>query len=306
MKTGALLLMILSTSPSIAATLDNKIDVGGYAQLRFEDADGSSVNGFMIRRARLDITGKPSDRVLIKVEFSGDRGVSSRLTDTYVQFFLLRKWTGPSVRFGQMKLPFNPEVIISDADRLCPEPAQWQLALFPETRDKGVVLASDPDKLISAQVGAFNGTGIASNDNDRRKDIVGRIQIRPVSCVVVGGSAYIGNPNLPLQNVNLNRRRYGGDVKVDLGNLKIQVEYVTARDLDKNLFGYDVQSAFVMGRNTLVCRYDTFDPKNGSSGATSSVNIGVIHQIASGVQGKLFFERIGTNNVSRAEVVAKF
>jgi hypothetical protein len=309
---GALLLtLLLASGSTLAATINPKLDVGGYVQLRYEDDQDSTVNGFLLRRARLSIVGKPTDRVLVKLEFSGDKGASSTLTDCYVQYFLRGQWTGPSLRLGQMKIPFTPEVMISDADRLCPEPAQWITALFPDTRDKGLVVASDLTKLVSVQVGVFNGTGRAALDNNKGKDIVGRVQFKPVPFVVVGGAVYIGDTYLPWSNTTFNRNRFAGDVRLDLGKLCLQGEYVTARDYGVSPMGYSAQASYVVGRNTAVCRYDVFDAKDGSP-VLSTVNVGVIHQIATGLQGKLFYainnesKNSFDNNVLRAEVVAKF
>jgi hypothetical protein len=305
------MLLLLAPGPVQAATISPKLDIGGYVQFRFEDAQDSTVNGFYIRRARLGIVGKPSDRVLVKLEFSGDRGADSRLTDCYVQYFLREQWTGPSVRLGQMKIPFTPEVMISDADRLCPEPAQWIVALFPDTRDKGVVLASDLTKLVSVQVGVFNGTGTAAFDNNKSKDIAGRIQFNLVPFLVVGGAVYVGDVSLPYTSETLNRHRYAADARIDLGKLCLQGEYVAARDYGTNPIGWSTQASLAAGRDTLVCRYDVYDAKDGSP-VLSSVNAGLIHQIATGLTGKIFYQINSesrssfANNVFRAEVVARF
>lgn len=304
--------------PASAAKVTDRLEVSGYLQGRyegFEDAeDGSStVNGFVLRRARLGIVGKPSDRVILKIELAGDDGSTSRIKDAFLQYFLRPGWTGASISFGQMKVPFGLEIQESSRDRLAPERARWVAFLFPETRDKGILFRSDSGKPVRVMLGLFNGNAGSSRDNNNSKDFVGRVELQPCDFMTLGGSVYLGDRYIGGPFENLNKRRLGGDVRIVLGDLVLTGEFVDARDFLVNPQGWMAQGALTLGsRNILVCRLDRLNTDLSFLPAGRSVNVGLVHQIAPGLRGKLFYEfnrEKGTqvkNDVVRAEVVASF
>jgi hypothetical protein len=113
----------------------DKISIRGYTQIRYSYLTGendlvseydSSIGnnkGFLIRRARLVISGDITDwlSIYIQPEFAGNTGAGdtnfAQLRDAYADIFLTKEkeWR---IRGGQSKIPFGFETLQSSQNRL--------------------------------------------------------------------------------------------------------------------------------------------------------------------------------------------
>src|SRR5581483_1094833 len=112
-------------STSVLVRAQPSVELHGYLQGRFTDQPGTS-DRLEIRRARLIFSGKPLARISFRLQ--ADLAKKPYLMDASVA---VRAAESLSVAFGQMKIPFSAENIISD-DRNAPvSRSRAVLALVP-------------------------------------------------------------------------------------------------------------------------------------------------------------------------------
>ncbi len=208
--------------------------VSGYIQLRYlwDDANQSS---FTVRRARLDLKGDISKKIdyRLQVEFAS----KVQIMDAFVQFKPFRQL---NVKVGQYKVPFSIEN--TDYTPLKFEFIDYPMALrklmgFNEVvggeslsasgRDMGLTLYGgfgkrDGYNLVNYDFGVFNGSGINTADNNRSKDVVARLSVKPVEGLMLSGSYYWGEYG----KAYLKRQRYAVGACYDRGAVVVRSEWV--------------------------------------------------------------------------------
>jgi hypothetical protein len=81
--------------------------------------------------------------------------------------------------------------------------------------------------LLEYAVGIFNGNGINVKDNNKSKDISGRLQLYPVKNLTLSVSCYIGEMAVPQTDSKYARRdRYAFGLRYDNRYWKIRAEYI--------------------------------------------------------------------------------
>lgn len=156
------------------------VRVGGLIQgdgRFFLESDESGTDTFLVRRARIDLTGKLARYFELRVhpDFAGSRIV---LLDAYVNVHLV-DWL--QLRLGKGKVPFGLELLQSPKDFMFPELGLPSL-LVPN-RDVGAMLHGKVlDGAIHWAAGVFNGVPDgASGDEDVNddKDLAARVFVQP-------------------------------------------------------------------------------------------------------------------------------
>lgn len=206
-----------------------KLSISGYVQARYEDAQGSANHGnFTARRARLKVTGKLGTNTAVTLQMDGagsNRERSVEVRDAYVEYFINGVPDfNPTITLGQQKWPFGYQVVQSSGDRETPERADFIRSMFPGERDRGVKISAPNLSRFYWEAGIFNGVGIeqrgsATNpwystnyaDNNKHKDIVGRVRYLITDDFQVGASGYWGKagPNEAMQS----KERFGADIQ---------------------------------------------------------------------------------------------
>ncbi len=208
--------------------------VSGYIQLRYlwDDADQST---FTVRRARLDLKGDITKKIdyRLQVEFAS----KVQIVDAFVQYKPFRQL---NVKVGQYKIPFSIEN--TDYTPLKFEFIEYPMALrklmgFSEVvggetlsatgRDMGLTLYGgfgerDGYSLVNYDFGVFNGSGINTADNNRSKDIVARLSVKPAEGLTLSGSYYWGEYG----KAYLKRQRYTVGACYDRGAVVVRSEWV--------------------------------------------------------------------------------
>lgn len=286
-------------SAAHAARLDRIPRISGYVQLGYEWTEQSS--SFFIKRVRLTLRGDIS-RTLdyrVQLEFAS----SPKVVDAYLQY---RPFRQLNFKLGQYKIPFTIEN--TDYAPLNFELIEYPLALqrlmgFGETiggrivggvmqggetlkdtgRDMGLTLYGtlvecDGRALLSYDVGLLNGAGINLKDNNRSKDVVARLTLRPVRGLTLSGSWYGGEYGADC----LERQRMSAGVCYDRGRGVLRGEWIGGRTgyaaTEEYAAGtFDSSGWYVLGGVRLtpslmpVVRYDTLlsDTASGDSRQTN-------------------------------------
>ncbi|MCM1300486.1 MAG: OprO/OprP family phosphate-selective porin [Alistipes senegalensis] len=273
--------------------------ISGYIQLRYQwdDAEQSS---FDVRRARFSLKGDIGSKLdyRLQVEFAS----KVQIVDAYVQYKPFRQF---NVKAGQYKIPFTIEN--TDYAPLKFEFIDYPMALrklmgFSEViggetlsatgRDMGLSFYGGFGRrsgydLVSYDFGIFNGSGINKSDNNRSKDVVGRLTVRPVAGLSVSGSYYWGEYG----KAYLKRQRYAVGACYDRGPVVVRSEWVggttgiaateTAPANDLHSDGWYAMLGWRALRSLMpVARYESFyaDSDVRSSTRQTNYTVGAVWQ----------------------------
>lgn len=275
------------------ARLDRLPRLSGYVQAGYEWSDESS--SFFIKRVRLDLRGDIARKLdyRVQLEFAS----SPKIVDAYLQY---RPFRQLNFKLGEYKIPFTIEN--TDYVPLKFELIEYPLALqrlmgFAEPiggryvggamqggetlkdtgRDMGLTLHGSffpcgERALLSYDVGVLNGAGINLRDNNRSKDVVARLTLRPVRGLTLSGSWYGGEYGADC----LERQRVSAGVCYDRGRGVVRGEWIGGRTgyaaTEEYAAGtFDSSGWYVLGGVRLtptlmpVVRYDTLLPDTASA-----------------------------------------
>ncbi len=257
--------------------------ISGYAQIRYEYKDGDSGEStFQLRRVRLSLDGKVSEKVDYKLQAEL---TSFKLLDAY---FSYKPFKQLNLRAGQFKLPFSIENTDYGPTKL--ELIDYPMALtylvgYNEHlgddvlkalgRDLGAKLyGSFLDGVIGYDLGVFNGAGLNVKDNNKSKDIVARLTVRPLSGLLISGSYMWGEYGEDF----IKRERWGVGVCYDKDAWLARAEYIGGTTDAQTSDGWYVMGGYRFCKNFMVAaRYDTFtwdtDARSESSQETYTVGL---------------------------------
>lgn len=255
------------------------LDISGYGQVGYEwSNDGTS--SFYIRRARVSLSGEifkgraGSSDYRLQLDFAG----SPKILDIYVRY---RPFNELGIQMGQFKIPVSIEN--TDYSPLKLEFIDYSLAvqrlvrmsgdeisgIFSSGRDLGLQLYGGfVDRggynLISYNLAVFNGNGINLRDDNKSKDVVGRLMVRPVKDLVIAGYYQFGEGTYTYGEDTFGSyarlRRYGGGISYDCRDFFVRSEYiggVTGPLLSEG--AYAAAGYKFLGKGSVVARFDYFD-----------------------------------------------
>lgn len=260
--------------------------ISGYAQIRYDyNTMGAGTSTFQLRRVRLSLAGDISPKIDYKLQAEL---TSFKLLDAY---FSYKPFKQLNLRAGQFKLPFSIENTDYSPTKL--ELIDYPMALtylvgFSEElgddvikangRDLGVKLYGEfCDGVIGYDLGVFNGTGVNSKDNNKSKDVVGRLSIRPLDGLLISGSYMWGEYSYEY----ITRERWGAGICYDKGPWVARAEYIGGKTDEMKSDGWYVLGGYRFCKNFMgVARYDTFtwDNDDRSDSTDRTYTIGVLWQ----------------------------
>jgi phosphate-selective porin len=290
-----------------------KIKITGYIQARytyqqpdFDEADptvklSDGFSRFTVRRGRLKATyGGDTGQFMLQID-AIPSGV--QLRDAEATLYIPGTKQNLSVTLGQMKLPFGYEGPHSSSEREFPERSRVVASFLPGERDRGVKIAGKY-RMLRAMAGVFDGNGINNTgfvgvDNDKEKDVVGRLgfDLKWLAGGVSGWTGTtLGKRNVPdpdLYRKAYKRNRIGADAQLyldllPLGGTAVKAEYIAGKTYQRNnveqlgvpasgWWALLVQNIGVS--DALALRYDYFDFENGLSATESNGRVGANNAI---------------------------
>lgn len=248
-----------------------KISFGGLIQTRYQTLqnpeDKTAVHTddtFRVRRARLKVNARPTDKSMAVLQFDmGDDKMSVK--DAYVQYNTATdQLLGPSYLVGQQNWWFGYEVPTGDNVRETPERALWARRFFPNERDRGFVVTSPFGKNWFGTMGVYDGSGTdtvnkqtklfvpdaagdpvaknvttsssaVANDYNNQKDVLVNLKYSGPT-VEYGLSGYFGegiwNKDRTAMDSTTDKVRYGADFRYYLDNITFKAEYCRAKGID--------------------------------------------------------------------------
>ena len=257
-----------------------KITMAGYTQVRYQALEESGkIDGFDIRRARLDVKGTISPYWGYRVQF--DLAGTPKLIDAYAELKLNDYF---NFTIGQAKIPFSLENLASSNKLELIDRSQAVEALVARGKDvggnqngrdigiqlSGTILKYNDRPVIDYRLGVYNGSGINTTDTNEKKDFATRLILHPVagldiSAALYNGSRYIAEVKTgtvvttPAKNVT--RDRYGFDLSYDLNNFSVRGEYLHGTDelIDREGYYAQIGYYFLQKKLQLLAKYDFYD-----------------------------------------------
>ena len=216
--------------------------VGGYiiGSYKYSDKDGANGGpGFGLRLIRLYVDGSIYDDFKYRIQFQAGSG-TPHVKDFYVEW---AKYDFFSVKMGQFKRaftfenPMNPwDVGVGDFSLLVQKMAGMGDRLGEANmggRDLGLQvqgdflpIGDDNHNLLHYQIGLWNGQGINLADADKKKDIIGTVQVQPVKGLKLGVFGWKGNW-IDGAGTSWDRERLSAGVFYDKNNWTVRAEYAT-------------------------------------------------------------------------------
>ena len=188
-----------TTGEKIKEFADKHMRLSGYLQGGFSwDSDAGST--FYIRRARVSLSGdfaKEKFDYRLQVDMAG----SPKICDLYVRY---KPMNEINAQIGQFKLPFSLENELYGPTKF--EFIEYSYlttylarnnnrydGIAATGRDMGLQLYGgfierDGYSIINYNVGVFNGAGINSKDNNKSKDFIARLIVKPIKGLSISGS----------------------------------------------------------------------------------------------------------------------
>ncbi|HAQ17888.1 MAG TPA: hypothetical protein DCR40_01490 [Prolixibacteraceae bacterium] len=218
------------------------------------DASGNDLttNSFAFRRARIGVTGT--------IPYNFTYYVMTELSPAFggpylLDAFLTWKAAGQylKVSAGQFKSPFGLELSTPCQSLFTVDRSLVVNELAFPFRDQGIMLSGGTDSLqlfgiekpnvLSYSLAITNGTGLNASDNNKSKDIIGRVVFAPCNFFQVGGSYHHGKQKNPDPTVTKadELTRWGADLqlKKSFGQFGFisQSEYIFAKDDGSKMVG---------------------------------------------------------------------
>jgi len=253
-------------------SLGRAFNLSGILQTRYQAYQGNSgVDGFDVRRARLDLKGALTDHwdYELYIEFAG----TPELLDAYTSY---KFGDYLKITAGQFKIPFSVDNLTADNQLEFIDRSQVEEALAARAKD---VIGNQVGRDIGAEIsGSFlkynnhyvfdytlavlNGDGIDKTaDNNNNKDIAGRFTFHPVSNLGISYDFYQGHDVWGTSTVTQIRNRRGVDARYVDGPLSLTAEYDRGTDGLIDRSGWYGQAAYfiVPQKIQLAGRYDSYN-----------------------------------------------
>ena len=270
----------LAKIKSFQVNAAKKISLSGYTQIRYQSfSETGKIDGFDIRRARLDVKGVISPFWSYRVQF--DLAGTPKLIDAYAELKLNDYF---NFTIGQAKIPFSIENLASSYKLDLIDRSQVVEALVARGKDVGgnqngrdigiqlggTILKVKDRPVVDYRLGIFNGKGVNAADDNNDKDYAARLILHPVSGLDISGALYNGTRFIPevktgtvvtTPSKNVNRDRYGFDLSYTLRNLILSGEYIRGKDDQTNREGYYVKAGYYLlpKKFQVLAKYDFYD-----------------------------------------------
>ncbi|MDP2088978.1 MAG: porin [Flavobacteriaceae bacterium] len=203
---------------------DSKIKVFGFLQAQYDYSVFDDANTFKFKRARVGVTGAVAKDFTYYVVLETAPLLSANgsvyLLDAFITYHK-NDWAKFSL--GQFKQPFGLEVNTACNGLTTIERSMISDQLVAPQRDLGLMwLGGNKDTKLRYAIALQNGSGISTVDNNKKKDVSGRVSYKAFDFLTVGGSFRYGFPT----NNDDDRTTFGADAEAKYKNFKVVGEYI--------------------------------------------------------------------------------
>ena len=264
------------------------INLMGYAQTTYDvtsvgESDNKKVtNGFDVQRFIMMADAKLSDKLgfWLMYDFA-----ASKFHEYYAQYSFS---PALKLRVGQFKQPFTleslmPPFLVSNIG--FDESILYMAGIGGDPcfgmgrvgRDSGIMLTGDlidhgAGKLLGYSIGIFNGSGMNLKDNNNQKDVIGMLNVRPVTGLTISTSFILGTARAQAPSPygafaageNYRRNRFSAGVEYKGSPVYVRSEFMSGWDGGVNSIGAYIDIEGRVAKNLdIVAGYDFLDRNTG-------------------------------------------
>lgn len=270
-------------------TTSKAFQLSGFAQLRYQNLDEyNKIDGFDIRRARLDLKGAitPYWSYRLQTELAG----TPKILDIYGECKIKSYF---NITLGQFRVPFSLENTANTPKLETIDLSQVVEALTARSKDvignqngndigvqfNGSIIKLSDRPLFDYYIGLFNGSGINVSDKNENKSIAGRLVFHPIKGLDLGYSIYNGIDVFGTPASNHKRNRWGVELKYDFQQFSLRSEFIQGGDSDIERNGWYAQTGYyiIPQKLQLLLKYDRYDPNTTNPGDISTCYTGVLN-----------------------------
>lgn len=265
---AALVVSLSASAQSNNTFADERMSLSGYLQGGYQVAESSST--FYLKRARVSLTGNAKEEKIdyrLQVDMAG----SPKICDLYFRY---KPSSAFGMQMGQFKIPFAIENDIYGPTTvefidysyittlLARNNARYD-GIAATGRDIGFQIygsfgEAKDFKMLSYNLGVFNGAGINVSDNNRAKDVVARVIVKPSKALSLSASWM--SAETIFEERNLRSDRWSAGVIYDVDDFIVRSEYAEAEFGDDDIDAFYVMGGYKIKRDwMLVARYETLN-----------------------------------------------
>ena len=205
----------------------SSINLFGYIQPEydFNFAEGND-NSIKFKRARIGVRGNVSDDFAYYFMLEASPFIGST-SDVYLMdaFVTYNKYNWARASVGSFKQPFGLEVTTACHNLITIDRSMVVDQLVAPQRDFGLALfGSNKYTRINYAVALMNGRGLRVQDDNSKKDIIGRVTYKLTNFLTIGSSFRYGYP-IPNNNED-SRLSINTEVALDLAKIHVEGEFV--------------------------------------------------------------------------------
>ncbi|TLX73243.1 hypothetical protein E9993_15750 [Labilibacter sediminis] len=212
----------------------------GFIQPQYEyHFTDPTTNTLKFKRARLGVTGSiPYDfHYYVMMELSPFIQESENgdpfLLDAFISY---RRYDWAKISVGSFKQPFGLEVSTACSGLHTIERSKVSDQLVSPQRDIGLMFfGGNNETLFKYYVAIMNGSGLGLKDNNSKKDLMGRLTIKPLEWLQIGGSFRNGYPRT--NDDDTDRQSWAAEVEISKGNFLVQGEYINDKGAVSDVAG---------------------------------------------------------------------
>lgn len=269
-------------------------DLSGYAHFDFRgyQAGTHPPNTFLVRRARLSFEGKLEHYFDFKVEGDFADTAGTVLRDLFLNIHRLDEF---QLRFGQFKEPFSQEELRSDASQDFVERSlvnNLAPSRSPGLMASGVINNGE----FEYQIGAFNGKGLLTNNNNSTPEAAIRLRFAPWK----NGHSFLGK-GLIFGGAYAQGRSLGG-TSVHGQTESRSFTYFSPDTINGKYTRANGELTWLLGPATIRAEYDQTNQRRDNLG-TGGGNLPAV--VAKGYTAQLTYLLTGEDKPDAAPVTPK-
>jgi phosphate-selective porin len=254
-----------SETPSLA--ISKAFKLSGWTQVQYVGWK-TGVDNFSVRRSRLTLSGDIMKNMRYKIQM--DIAKTPTLLDASVDYEISKAF---QFRVGQFMVPFSLENVTGTSDVDMVNRSQPEEKLAPgrdnaaQGRDVGVSIFGTYS-VIDYTIALLNGAGINKADTNSHKDLAGRVVLRPLEHLAVGGSYYLGKQSAAPEAPLVTRDKAGLEFALVFPRASLKAEYYFAKDDSISRDGWYVQGGYFVlpGKIQVLLKADAVDMNRDLAG----------------------------------------
>lgn len=279
----------LEKKSSFKSFADKHLKLSGYLQAGVEWNQHDKTS-FYLRRARVSLSGDIVDSKLdyrLQVDMAG----SPKVCDLYLRYRPLKEI---GAQIGQFKLPFSLEnelygptkfefIQYSYLTTLLVRNDKTLDGISATGRDMGAqifggFIHKDGYSIINYNIGVFNGSGINNKDNNKSKDIIGRLIIKPIKGLSISGSYMYGETSFN-GNAYMKSPRWAVGAIYDVRHWIARVEYAQAKFGEANADAFYALAGYHFERPwSVVARYEFLNTDFADLLSQDRITLGAVYK----------------------------